>query len=84
MLSENNKGTSKMTAKKFMKMSTMAIATKSVKDREDLDAFKTEAAKRVEWLLEVAERLADVYMPKGDEQTELLSELKGIRKELGL
>ena len=73
-----------MTAKKFTKMSSMAIATKAVKDEEDLDAFKTEAAKRVEWLLEVAGRLADVYMPKGDERTELLSELKGIRKELGL
>ena len=81
---ENNKGTSKMTAKKFTKMAMMAIATKAAKDEEDLDAFKTEAAKRVEWLLEVAERLADVYMPKGDERTELLSELKGIRKELGL
>ena len=73
-----------MTAKKFTKMATMAIATKSTKDKEDLDAFKTEAAKHVERLLEVAERLADVYMPKGDEQTKLLSELKGIRKDLEL
>lgn len=73
-----------MTAKKFMKMSTMAIATKATKDKEDLDAFKTEAAKHVERLLEVAERLANVYRPECDERTELLSELKGIRKELGL
>lgn len=73
-----------MTAKKFTKMTMMAIATKSVKDREDLDAFKTEAAKHVERLLEVAERMTEVYRPKCDERTELLSELKGIRKELGL
>ena len=84
MLSENNKGTCKMTAKKFMKMSTMAIATKSTKDKEDFDAFKTEAAKHVERLLEVAERLADAYLQDLHERTELLSELKGIRKELGL
>ena len=84
MPSENNKGNNEMTAKKFTKMTMMALATKATKDKEDLDAFKTEAAKHVERLLEVAERLADVYMPKGDERTELLSELKGIRKELGL
>lgn len=73
-----------MTAKKFMKMSTMAIATKSTKDKEDFDAFKTEAAKHVERLLEVAERLVHACELESDERTELLSELKGIRKELGL
>jgi len=73
-----------MTAKKFTRLEMRVLATKATKDKEDLDAFKTEAAKHVERLLAVAERLADVYMPKGDEQTKLLSELKGIRKELGL
>ena len=73
-----------MTAKKFTKMATMAIATKAVKDEEDLDAFKTEAAKRVEWLLEVAERLVHACELESDERAKLLSELKDIRKELGL
>ena len=73
-----------MTAKKFTKMSSMAIATKAVKDEEDLDAFKTEAAKRVEWLLEVAERLVHACELESDERAKLLSELKDIRKELGL
>lgn len=84
MLSENNKGTSKMTAKKFTKMTSMAIATKSVKDREDLDAFKTEAAKHVERLLEVAEKVVYECMRQGDEKIELIAELKSVRKELGL
>ena len=73
-----------MTAKKFTRLEMRVIATKSTKDKEDLDAFKTEAAKHVERLLDVAERLAEVYRPECSERTELLSELKGIRKELGL
>lgn len=84
MLSENNKGNNEMTAKKFTRLEMRVIATKATRDKEDLDAFKTEAAKHVEWLLEITKHLADVYMPKGDEQTKLLSELKGIRKELEL
>jgi hypothetical protein len=83
-LIENNKGANKMTAKKFTKMTMAAIATKAAKDKEDLDVFKTEAAKHVERLLEVAEKAVDECMRKGDEQTELLSELKSIREELGL
>jgi len=84
MLSENNKGTCKMTAKKFTKMATMAIATKAAKDEEDLDAFKTEAAKRVEWLLEVAERLVHARKLESDERAKLTAELESVRKELGL
>ena len=81
---ENNKGTGKMTAKKFMKMATTAIATKAAKDEEDLDAFKTEAAKRVEWLLEVAERLVHACKLESDERAKLTAELESVRKELGL
>ena len=73
-----------MTAKKFTKMATMAIATKAVKDEEDLDAFKTEAAKRVEWLLEVAERLVHACALEYDERAKLAAELESVRKELGL
>ena len=73
-----------MTAKKFTKMSTTAIATKAAKDEEDLDAFKTEAAKHVERLLEVAERLVRACELESDERAKLTAELESVRKELGL
>ena len=73
-----------MTAKKFTKMTTTAIATKAAKDEEDLDAFKTEAAKHVERLLEVAERLVRACELESDERAKLTAELESVRKELGL
>ena len=73
-----------MTAKKFTKMTSMAIATKAAKDEEDLDAFKTEAAKHVERLLEVAEHLVHARALESDERAKLTAELESVRKELGL
>ena len=73
-----------MTAKKFTRLEMRVVATKATKDKEDLDAFKTEAAKHVERLLEVAENVVYECMRQGDEKIELIAELKSVRKELGL